>query len=153
MEEYVIEPLARCNVLSAYPLMQLTEPQMSLAAWKVLALGAIGRRGSQARGILVARRRARQHISGMVWFHTERDFALGRVLAASHLVAVDILESREIMLDLVKALAAQARLRRCKQVRLVVTEGAAMAGMLPGAVLEAEPGSRVVRVTRLSFAT
>jgi hypothetical protein len=153
MEEYVIEPLARSAILNAYPLIQLTDPHMSLRAWKTRALAAIGRRGSGEHGILVAKRRARQHICGMVSFQTERDFAQGRVLVASHLIAVDILNARAIMLDLVKALAVQARKQNCKLVRLVVADGAAMADMLPGAVLEAEPRSRMDRFTNLSFAT
>ena len=54
MEEYVIEPLARSAILNAYPLIQLTDPHMSLRAWKTRALAAIGRRGSGEHGILVA---------------------------------------------------------------------------------------------------
>lgn len=143
MDEYVIEPLARSNILNAYPLMQLTDPKMTLEAWKFQARAAIGRRGSGGQGILVARRRLRQHISGMVWYHTERDFALGRVLGASHLIAIDILDSRMVMLGLVRALRARAQLQGCKTVRLLMADGGLMAGMLPGAVLEAEPGSRI----------
>jgi len=153
MEEFVIEPLARSAILDAYPLIQLTDPQMHLQVWKTRALAAIGRGPSGPHGILVARRRTRRHICGMVWFRTERDFVQGRVLVASHLVAVDILNPRGITLALVKELAARARQQNCKLVRLVVAEGAAMAEMLPEAVLEAEPRSRVDRFTNLSFAT
>jgi hypothetical protein len=153
MDEYVIESLAQANILNAYPLVQLTDPGLGLESWKRQARAAIGTRAGSAQGILVARRRLRQHISGMVWYRTERDFAQGRVLAASNLIAVDLIDPRAIMLGLVRALGRQARLQGCRTVRLVVAQDALLAGMVPGAVLEAEPDSRVDHYVNMSFRT
>jgi myo-inositol catabolism protein IolC len=68
----------------------MLEPKMSMEAWKALARATIGRHDSRGQGILVAGRRSRQHISGVVCFQSERDFVVGRVLAANRLIVIDI---------------------------------------------------------------
>lgn len=124
MQNFLVETLAATAVLEAWPLVHLALPGVDLAAWRRAARrrAASGKPGRPRTGILVARRGIRRQICGMVWYRSEVDLALGRILRARHLLAVDILDVTPIITALLNQLGPIAKALNCTTIRLAAQD-------------------------------
>ncbi|MDR3522456.1 MAG: hypothetical protein P4L54_12675 [Acidocella sp.] len=139
MSDYIIEPLAPSSIVSAYPLIRLLAPNLDLKAWKQQAGMAIDQRSRGAKGILIARAVQRQYVCGMAWYRCEFDLAKGKFLRANNLIALDLLDSQQIVACLVSALGEVARDQHCRSVKLVVPQASALSEILHNVVRDLEP--------------
>lgn len=123
MPDYVIGALLRTAISDAFPIMHLVMPGLDLQAWQRFARASLHTSRDRPAGILIARRSIRRHVCGLVCYRMETDLAYGRIIAARHLIAADILNNHTIMLLLVRHLARMARASFCTGVHIRVPHG------------------------------
>ncbi|MDE8350004.1 MAG: hypothetical protein POG74_11075 [Acidocella sp.] len=143
MSDYIVEPLAPSSIVSAYPLIRLLAPTLDLKAWKRQAGKAIDQRSRGAKGILVARAVQRQYVCGMVWYRSEFDLAKGKFLRANNLIALDLLDSQQIIASLVFALGEVAWQQHCRCVKLVVPQASVLSDILHHVVKDLAPDPEI----------
>jgi hypothetical protein len=131
MPEYDVEALPRAAVSLAFPLMHMVTPGLDLQAWRRFAHMSLLTSRARPAGILVARRRARRLICGLVCYRLEAELPSGRVLRARNLVGIDILDPGPIILLLIQNLLWLARSNDCSAVHIRVPDAAAT-GLLRG---------------------
>lgn len=119
MGGFIIQPLARHEVRSVYPLIREAMPAISLSAWLDFGRRLAGRRATLS-GILAARRAGRTFPCGLFCYRVGSHLANGRVLMAEHFVAVDPLDSEAVLAALVAELDGLGRQLACDAVRSVV---------------------------------
>lgn len=151
MSNYLIENLSRKDILTVYPLVRLTMPEIGIGDWRRFAISAISRRRGAAAGILIARAQNQQYICGMLTYRAVPDLALGRTLEISNMAALDILHPRQVIIELLRALGPLARLQNCRQVKIIVSETGTVPEDLSLALLEVEPASIFESALNVSF--
>jgi hypothetical protein len=132
MSDYVVEALSRSAISAAFPIMHMVMPALNLQAWQRFARFALGTSQARPAGILVARRRLRRHICGVVSFRLEVDLAFGRIIRARNLVGIDILDASAVILALIEHLGILAQANGCTSVHISVSDGQSAAFLLPG---------------------
>jgi len=122
MSSFIVRPLPPEQILSVYPLVRETMPDVDLAAWTAFARRLSGRRRTQA-GIMAAYRQGRPFPCGLFCFQVDKALPQGRVLTAEYFVAVDLLDPRPVLTALVAELDALGQRLGCNAVRSVVHGG------------------------------
>lgn len=145
MGSFIIQPLARDELRSVYPLIREAMPSISLDAWLAFARPLAGRRALPA-GILAARRAGRAFPCGLVCYQVNCHLCIGRLLIAEHFVAVDLLDPQAVLAALVAELDQLGDRLGCDAVRSVVhrseaavASGLSAAGHAPEAALTLKP--------------
>ena len=100
-DPYSIEPLARDQVLQAYPLLRVFDPELDQAKWSSYAESVLG--SSTDRGILTIQN-VQRHIFGISAFWPKPDLRNGRVLEIENFAVVDISASRKVAWLLIRGL-------------------------------------------------
>jgi hypothetical protein len=131
MKRIIVEALSRTAVLNAYPLVRLAVPTLDVQAWRRFARLALDRRRGTLAGILVAKRVTRRHICGLVCYRREPDLIFGQVMQARNLIAIDILDTRSIVLALISGLRSLARANGCSSVHLMMPDTEFVTSLLP----------------------
>ncbi len=134
MSDYEVETLSRKDILTAYPLVRLTMPQIDLRRWRSYATAATSRRRNSSSGILVARSRNQHYICGMLTYRALPDLLHGRRLEIAHMAALDILQPRQVIAELLEALGPLAKSLHCE--RIVVLDSAILQEALSAALPE-----------------
>lgn len=134
MPEYDVEALSRTAIRDAFPIVHLVMPALDLQAWLRFARSSLHSSRGQLAGILVVRRRARRHISGLVCYRLEVGLGCGRIIQARNLIGIDILDPRPIISILIRHLEQLARINRCTAVHIRAEEGDSAIGFLPECV-------------------
>ncbi len=117
--DLLVEALGPAQVRTVYPLIRAVEPSLSLADWLQYARRvAVGERGR--RGVLVARRPAQRHPSGLVCYRCDRHISHGTLLTAEHFVALDLLYAEAVLAALVTGLERMATELGCGAIRSIV---------------------------------
>ena len=135
--EFICDNLDVSQAATVYPLVREALPGLTLKAWLHFARRHVrARRG--AGGILLERRTARAHPSGLIVSRRDHDLTHGPILVAEHLVAVDVLDSGPVLRALLAEMDALARRLGCNAIRTVLvgpeqllTPGLAEAGHAP----------------------
>jgi hypothetical protein len=153
MQKIIVEALSRAAILNAYPLVRLAVPTLDLPAWRRFARLALDRRRGTLAGILVAKRPARRHICGLVCYRREPDLILGQVMQARNLIAIDILDTRSIVLALVSGLRALARANGCSSVHLMMPDTEFAASLLPDLIARLDRRSALDRWVDVTFSS
>ncbi len=122
MHGFTIQPLARDELRSVYPLIREAMPSISLPAWLAFARPLTTRRATQT-GILAARRIGRAFPCGLFCYRVDSHLANGRLLIAEHFVAVDLLDPKAVLAALVAELERLGRRLGCDAVRSVIHGG------------------------------
>lgn len=120
MSAYSVTRLQPSAARLAYPLVRAAEPLVDLNAWLAYVRGAEGRK----RGVMVATRAGGAFPSGMFCYACARDPALGQVMTANYIVALDILDPAPLTAALMAALEALAAELGCDAIRAFVSGGA-----------------------------
>lgn len=141
MNNYLIENLSRKDILSVYPLVRLTMPEIDLRNWRRFAMAATSPRRNAPAGILVARAQNQQYICGMLSYRAVPDLALGQTLEISTMAALDILHPEKVIMALLRALGPLARSQNCKRVKIIVPESGTVPEDLSLALREVAPAS------------
>ncbi|MGC9269880.1 hypothetical protein [Acidiphilium sp.] len=134
----VVEPLVRAQIDPSYPIIQIAMPEIGRAEWRQFAQRSIGAAPGR-RGILTARRRARNFPNGLACYQCDSGLSNGRTLLARPVIAVDLLDPTQIILNLITGLAGIARTHGCRTLRVVIADSCDAAPLLaamsyPGAV-------------------
>lgn len=116
--DLVVERLGREQVRAVYPLIRQAAPSLTLSHWLAYA-----RPGATQFGILVARRTGMQHPCGAACYRRDRDLRYGTVLTTEHIVALDLLYPKAVLLALLSELDSVAARLGCQAVRWIVHEG------------------------------
>ena len=154
MRSFFIESLAATAVLEAWPLVQLAIPELDLAGWRRNASANLGSLRDKSRsGMLLARRGVRRQICGLVWYRSEVDLALGRILRARHLLAIDILDATPIRTALLNHLGPIARALECTTICLSTQDEGWLLSMLTHVVMPLQPHTRLDHWLDISFST
>jgi hypothetical protein len=124
MPDFNIDVLSRDQIRSVYPLIREAVPTLDLPGWLRFARQLTGSRRSGQCGIVAARREGRAFPCGLFCYRVEEDLKLGKVLAADHFVAVDLLDPGAVLAALVEELDALAKRLDCQAVRSLVHGGA-----------------------------
>lgn len=124
MDDFIIETLSREQLASVYPLIREAVPGLSLTEWLRFARPLTGARRAEQSGIVAARRERRAFPCGLFCYRVDVDLCLGKVLAADHFVAIDLLDPGAVLAALVDELDVLARRLGCKAVRSLVHGGA-----------------------------
>jgi hypothetical protein len=130
MTSFTVEPLARAQIRTVYPLIREVLPELTLAAWVRFATGLTGVRRNTRAGIIVARRASREFPSGLFCYRVQRDPARGKILVAEHFVAVDPLHPGDVLSALTGELDALGRRLGCDAVRGIVHRPEEQGGLL-----------------------
>ncbi len=145
MSGFIIQPLARDELRSVYPLIREAMPSISVATWLAFARPLTGRRAAQG-GILAACRTGRAFPCGLFCYRVDPHLANGRLLIAEHFVAIDLLDPQAVLAALVAELERLGHRLGCDAVRSVVHGGEALvasglhaAGHVPEASLTLKP--------------
>ena len=144
MPVYDVEALSRTAISDAFPIVHLVMPKLDLQAWQRFAQSSLHTSRDRPAGILIARRRARRHISGLVCYRLEADLTCGRIIQAGNLIGIDILDPRPIILLLIRHLGRLAQLNGCTAVHIRIPDGDSAATFLLG-LLDEEGVHRRVR--------
>jgi hypothetical protein len=148
---YIIELLSAKAILDAYPLARLGAPDMAMRSWKRQAHAMIGRRNNRSRGILIARHLRQAHLCGMLSYRTVADPALGKILQASNVIAVDIADTRTILHDLLAALRPRALLQGCQKIQLLMSDMTNLSPELTGVIQEIDPACEIRHCLNISM--
>lgn len=122
MSRFIIQPLARDELRSVYPLIREAMPSISLAAWLAFARPLTGPRAT-LKGILAVRRDGRAFPCGLFCYRVDCHLQSGRLLIAEHFVAVDLLDPKAVLAALVAELEGLGHRLACDAVRSVVHPG------------------------------
>ena len=125
LSDIVVAPLAPDQIRPAWPLVRVGNPGLSLAQWLRFARRTIRPAGSgkpRPHGVMVARRRGRPLLCGLVCYQRVRDIACGEVLNAGHYIALDIIDPAPVLDALVGAVEALAVELGCSAVRSMVCD-------------------------------
>ena len=128
MPSFIVEPLSPSQIHAVFPLIREAMPGIGLKDWVRFARTATGAR----RGVMVARRLVRDLPCGLFCYRIQSDPVLGRILAAEHFVAIDLLDPGAVIAALVRELEALGQRFGCSAVRSHV-HGADAAGGLASA--------------------
>ncbi len=115
-----VTPLSANQIDPVYPLVREVAPGLDPAQWRRYARQAISNARAGRGGIMVARRKGRPFPCGLFCYRKEQDLSHGAVLAASHFVALDILDPGPVLAALVAELEALAPRLGCTAVRTSV---------------------------------
>ena len=121
MAAFTIGVLSRDEIMAVYPLVREAVPTLELSSWLRFARQLTGSRRGEQCGIVAASREGQFDIEPLS-FHLE-DLKLGRVLAADHFVAVDLLDPGAVLAALVEQLDELAHRLGCTAVRSLVHGG------------------------------
>jgi hypothetical protein len=123
MSEFIFETLQPEQIRSAYPLMREAVPGLHLSEWVRFARRLTRRRQREPSGIIVARRPARAWPSGMLCYQRTQELGVGRVLAVSYLVALDLLGPLVVLAALLTQLDTIAEQLGCVAIHTTVYRG------------------------------
>ncbi len=123
--EFIVEPLAKGQLLAVYPLVRHAGLGIDLKSWLRYARPLAGAARGARRGAIVARRVASKHPCGLFCYARECDLVHGHVLRAEHFVALDIVNPAEVMAALLDGLEVLSSTMGCRMVRTVVDEESA----------------------------
>lgn len=151
MQKFVVESLSGKAVLNAFPLVHLAVPTLDLPAWRQFARLALDRRHGMLAGILVAKRVTRRHICGLVCYRREPDMILGQVMRARNLIAIDILDTRSIVLALISGLRSLARANGCSSIHLMMPDTEFATSLLPDLIADLDRRSVFNRWVDVTF--
>ena len=153
METIIVEPLSRTAISTAFPLVHMVMPRLDLQAWQRFAHSALdGRRGALA-GILTAKWITRQHFSGMVCYRREPDLQHGQIMQIRNLIAIDILETKPIILALMRFLGSLARAGGCSKLHILVPEDNFSLLILPGLISSLHQPTTINRCLDIHLST
>lgn len=130
MPRITVAPLSAEQIDTVFPLVREVAPGLRPAAWRRYARRVVGGMRAGRGGVMVARREGRRFPCGMFCYRREQDLAGEAVLVASHLVALDILDPRPVLVALVAELDALAPRLGCTAVHTLVADEAAEVAMV-----------------------
>lgn len=117
---FVCENLDTTQAGAVFPLLRQALPGLTLKAWlRFVRTHARPNKTDQA-GVMVIRRAARAHPTGLFVYRREHDLAHGPILVAEHVIAVDVLDEKPVMQALLGELEALARRLDCAAIRTVL---------------------------------
>ncbi|HQT66816.1 MAG: hypothetical protein B7Z78_02250 [Rhodospirillales bacterium 20-60-12] len=134
MDQIIVEPLSRTAISLLFPLVKLVAPSVDLQAWRRFALSALDRRRGTLAGVLTARRISRHHFSGMVCYRRELTLLDGQIMQIRNLMAIDILDTKPIILALMHFLGSLAQSGGCLKLHILVPEDNVSLLILPGLI-------------------
>jgi hypothetical protein len=126
LSDIVPAPGLTCEALlpalagTVFPLLREAIPALDLQAWLRYARRLTTPRRTGHSGIMVARRAPRPMPCGLFIWRRDDDLEHGAVLAAEHLVAVDLLDPEPVRAALVQELEALAQRLACGGIRTMV---------------------------------
>jgi len=136
------DALAPAQAATVFPLLREAIPALDLQAWLRYARRLTTARRAGLSGIIVARRAPRPMPCGLFIWRREEDLQHGIVLAAEHLVAVDLLDPEPVHAALVQALEALAQRLACGGIRtMMIRPDAPIAARLLAAGHASEGGA------------
>lgn len=117
--DFVCDNLDVSQAGTVFPLVREALPGLTLKAWLAFARRHVRSRRTAA-GIMLVRRQARSHPSGLFVYRRENDLTHGPILVAEHLVAVDVLDAAPVLRALLAEMDALARRLGCNAIRTVL---------------------------------
>ncbi|MEQ9815137.1 MAG: hypothetical protein RLO50_20355 [Azospirillaceae bacterium] len=103
-------PLTKDRIDQAYPLLHASDPSLTLAAWRTMALAHLGRPAAEA-GIVTLRRGG--YIHGLFCYHVEEAPGIGRRLRVDVVRVLDIIDQRNAARLMRAAIGEIAHRARC----------------------------------------
>lgn len=105
-------PLTAERIAQAFPLVQMSLPQVTLDAWCDFAEALVFRPNGAAAGIIVVLDE-RDTIAGLCSYRVDHDLVHERLLSAEHFLAFDLLDRRAVAHALADGLEGLARQHQC----------------------------------------
>ncbi len=112
MRQLRIRPLTAERIAQAFPLVQMSLPQVTLDAWCDFAAALVAQGASAATGIILVVGE-RDTIAGLCSYRVDHDLVHGRLLSAEHFLAFDLLDRRAVARALAEGLEGLARQHQC----------------------------------------
>ncbi|HTZ71430.1 MAG TPA: hypothetical protein VMB71_12320 [Acetobacteraceae bacterium] len=119
MQEFQVAPLRPAEARLVYPLVQASEPAVTLESWLAFVRRITHRRADRV-GIMAATRAGQRFPCGIFCYRCHEDLALGPVVTADYFVAVDILDPKPVVRAMVRELESLGERLQCQAVRSVI---------------------------------
>jgi hypothetical protein len=118
--DFICNNLDISQAATVFPLLREAVPGLTLKAWLAFARRHANPRKAGEAGIMVIRRVARSHPTGLFVYRREQDLTHGPILVTEHVVAVDVLDTAPVTNALLREMEQLAARLGCGAIRTVL---------------------------------